>query len=95
VADVPPAITALVDNYPARPAFRCTLAHLQLRLGRADEAKRALDGLAGDDFSALPFDQEWLYGMSLLAETAALLGDTESASTLYELLVPLEGAQRR
>ena len=40
------------------------------------EAKRALDELAADDFSALPFDQEWLYGMSLLAETSALLGDT-------------------
>ena len=52
------------------------------------EAKRALDDLARDDFSALPFDQEWLYGMSLLAETSALLGDTDSAAVLYRLLVP-------
>jgi hypothetical protein len=36
----------------------------------------------------LPFDQEWLYGMSLLAETAGLLGDSGSAAVLYPLLVP-------
>ena len=52
------------------------------------EAQRALDDLAQDDFSALPFDQEWLYGMSLLAETSALLGDSDSAAVLYRLLLP-------
>ena len=31
---------------------------------------------------------EWLYGMSLLAETSALLGDADSAPVLYRLLVP-------
>jgi tetratricopeptide (TPR) repeat protein len=64
------------------------LAHLHARLGRVSEAKRELDDLAEADFSALPFDQEWLFSMSLLAETSALLGDTESACVLYELLAP-------
>jgi tetratricopeptide (TPR) repeat protein len=85
---VEPAIRELVAEYPARLMFRCALALLHARLGRTPEAKRALDDLARDDFSALPFDQEWLYGMSLLAETSALLGDTDSASVLYRLLVP-------
>ena len=86
--EMEPAISDLVDDYPARPVFRCVHAHLHQRLGRADEAKRVLDSLAPDNFSALPFDQEWLYGMSLAAETAALLGDTDSAPTLYGLLIP-------
>jgi tetratricopeptide (TPR) repeat protein len=47
-----------------------------------------LTEFAAHDFSALPFDQEWLFGMSLLAETAALLSDTESAPVLYKLLAP-------
>jgi hypothetical protein len=47
-----------------------------------------LDELSADDFSALPFDQEWLFGMSLLAETAALVGHTDSAPILYRLLLP-------
>jgi DNA-binding SARP family transcriptional activator len=83
-----PAIRDLVTDWPARPAFRCALAHLHARIGWRSEAQRALDDLTRDDCSALPFDQEWLYGMSLLAETSALLRDTDSAAILYELLVP-------
>ena len=86
--DVLPTIGDLVDEYPTRPAFRCASTHLHARLGRVPEAKRALDELARDNCSALPFDQEWLYGMSLLAETSALLSDTDSATVLYRLLVP-------
>jgi DNA-binding SARP family transcriptional activator len=88
LAKVEPAIRDLAAEYPARRVFRCALAYLHARLARLPEAKRTLDELAGDDFSALSFDQEWLFGMSLLAETAALLGDTDSAATLYRLLLP-------
>jgi DNA-binding SARP family transcriptional activator len=88
VEKLEPAIRELVADWPARPGFRCALAHLHARLGRRSEAQRALDDLTRDDCSALPFDQEWLYGMSLLAETAALLSDTDSAAVLYRLLVP-------
>jgi tetratricopeptide (TPR) repeat protein len=89
--EVEPAICDLVAEYPARVAFRCALTHLHARLGRPLEAKRSLDELAEEDFSALPFDQEWLYAMSLLAETSALLGDTASAPILYGLLIPWAG----
>jgi DNA-binding SARP family transcriptional activator len=86
--DVEPALHELVVNYPARPVFRCTLTRLYARLARLPEAKRLLDELARDDFSALPFDMEWLYGMSELAEASALLGDTAAAAALYRLLLP-------
>lgn len=86
--EVEPAICDLVAEYPARRVFLCALACLHARLGRPREAKRALDDLARDRFSALPFDQEWLYGMSLLAETSALLSDADSAGVLYGLLAP-------
>ncbi len=36
----------------------------------------------------LPFDQEWLLGMCLLAETASAVGDAERAALLYGLLLP-------
>jgi tetratricopeptide (TPR) repeat protein len=86
--EVEPAIRDVAAEHPARPVFRCALAHLHARLGRLPEAQRALDDLARHDCSALPFDQEWLYGMSLLAEASALVGDTESAAVLYRLLAP-------
>jgi DNA-binding SARP family transcriptional activator len=88
LGEITPAIRDLVAEYPTRPAFRCALAQVLARLGHVKEAKRALDDLAHDDVSALPFDQEWLYGMSLLAETSALLGDSRSGVVLYRLLVP-------
>jgi eukaryotic-like serine/threonine-protein kinase len=88
LAEVEPAMCDLAREYPARPVFRCALAHLRARLGRTEEARRDLEDLAGDGCSALPFDQEWLYGMSLLAETSALMGDTDSAPIIYGLLLP-------
>jgi tetratricopeptide (TPR) repeat protein len=78
----------LAVAYPARAVFRCALARLHARLGRLEEAKRAFADLAQDDFTALPFDQEWLYGMSLLAETCILLEDRAAADVLYRLLLP-------
>ena len=86
--EIVPAMSDLVAEYPTRPAFRCALADVHARLGRLDEAERALDELARDEFASLPFDQEWLYGMSLLAETAGLLGDSASGAVLYRLLLP-------
>jgi tetratricopeptide (TPR) repeat protein len=85
---VEPEIRDLAAEFPTRPVFRCVLAHLNARLGRRPEARRALEALADREFSALPFDQEWLFGMSLLAEVSALLADTDSASVLYRMLLP-------
>jgi hypothetical protein len=89
--DAEASIRRLAAEYPARAVFRCVLALLHARLARPAEAKQALDALSRDDFSALPFDQEWLFGMSFLAETAALLGDADSAAVLYGLLLPWAG----
>ena len=86
--EIEPAIRDVVAGFPARPVFRCALAHLHARLGRLAEARRVLDDLARDNFSALPLDQEWPFGMSLLAETAVLLDDADHAAVLYELMVP-------
>jgi DNA-binding SARP family transcriptional activator/tetratricopeptide (TPR) repeat protein len=89
--EVEPEIRDLVADYPARPAFRCVLAHLYARLGRLGDARREFEDFARGNFSGLPFDMEWLYGMSLLAETCALLDDIDSAAVLYRLLLPYAG----
>jgi DNA-binding SARP family transcriptional activator len=83
-----PAIRGLVAAHPVRPIFRCALAHLHARLGRFPEAKQALEELGEAEFSDLPFDQEWLFATTLLAETAAVVGHADSAAVLYGLLGP-------
>jgi DNA-binding SARP family transcriptional activator len=89
--EMEPAMRRLVAKHPARPAFRCALAYLYAKLGREQEARLELQELAQDDCAALPFDQEWLYGMSYLAETTALLRDADRALGLYPVLVPWTG----
>ena len=86
--ELEPAIRDIVAEHPSRVVFRCVLAHLYARIGHTVAAKEILAELARDDFSALPFEQEWLYGMSVLAETAALLADSDCAVALYRLLIP-------
>jgi predicted ATPase/DNA-binding SARP family transcriptional activator len=88
LADIDEPIRDLANEHGARPVFRCALALVCGRLGRTSEATRMLDELTAGDASSLPFDQEWLYGMSMLAETAALLQDEGSAAVLYNLLHP-------
>ena len=88
VEELEATIRSSVDAYPNRPVFRCLLAHLYGQLGREPQAKRAFAELAAEGSSTLAFDQEWLYGMSLLAETCSLLSDRESAAVLYRLLRP-------
>jgi DNA-binding SARP family transcriptional activator len=83
-----PEIGDLAGEYPARVVFRCALAHIHACLGRLAEARVAVHELAPDDFAAVPFDQEWFLGMSLLAETAVLLGEREAAAALYRQLLP-------
>jgi tetratricopeptide (TPR) repeat protein len=79
---------ALAADYPARPVFRCAYANCLARLGRAADAKHVLDTLAADDFAALPFDQEWLFAIALLADTCVLLSDDPTAEILYRLAHP-------
>jgi DNA-binding SARP family transcriptional activator len=87
LADVLPEIRDSVAEYPTRPVFRCALAHCHARLGRLAESGRAFGEIEPAEF-VLPFDQEWLLGMSMLAETSALLSRRDSAAVLYRLLTP-------
>jgi DNA-binding SARP family transcriptional activator len=88
LAEVEETVRGVADALPARPVFRCALAHIQARLGRAADARKELEQLSRDGFSGLPFDMEWLLATSLVAEASALLGDEGTADTLYPLLLP-------
>ena len=88
VDELEPLIRATVAEYPARPFLRCLLVHLHSLLEKTDEARQEFDDLAKNRFDAIPFDTEWLYGMTLLAETCAVLDDCNAATELYTQLLP-------
>jgi DNA-binding SARP family transcriptional activator len=77
-----------VRQYPTYPIWRCAFAQMTAELGLEPESREMFNSLTADDVSALPFDEEWLVGMSLLAETADLLNDAPGAAILYEQLLP-------
>ena len=83
-----PGVRQVAADFPARPVFKCGLALVEARLGRFVDARRVFDELVRDGCAALPFDQEWLFGMSMLAETCRLLDDGAAAGRLYELMLP-------
>ena len=64
-------------------------AHSFISRPASDDLSRehALEELTADDFAFLPFDQEWLYGMSLLSETCGFLDHSASAAVLYRCSV--------
>jgi hypothetical protein len=80
-------VEAVVAEEQARPVFRCVLTHLRARLAAPDSLPM-LDELVAGEVAALPFDQEWLFGTSLLAEAAAALRAVDAASVLYRALAP-------
>lgn len=88
--DLEPTIRQSVDEYSARPMFRCMLALLSAETERPNEAQVALSSLAADDVASLPLNNEWIFSMSMLAEVAELVGDTERAHVMYGLLRPYE-----
>jgi tetratricopeptide (TPR) repeat protein len=68
--------------------LRCVLTHISAELGNQHEARAILDSLAADNLAALPQNEEWLFGMCLLADVAAALGDAPRAAEIYSSLLP-------
>lgn len=81
-------IRAAVDEFPTYVVFQCMLAHLYTELGRQDDARKPLEQLAASDFSQLPRNDEWVFGMALIADVAGFLRDAAAAAVLYQQLLP-------
>jgi tetratricopeptide (TPR) repeat protein len=82
------AIAAFVESYPRQPAWRCAFALMQARLGRHERAREVIDGLSADDFSAIPRDNIWFVGVTMLGEACAISRADQHAATLERLIAP-------
>ena len=85
------AARQLVDDNPARPAWRAALATLLSEERRLSEAREEFERLATNDFDDVPKDLDWMIAMTLLSDVCADLGDGERAALLYAKLEPYAG----
>lgn len=81
------AVKQAAKDFPTYAVLRCVHAHVVAEL-RQPAASALLDDLAADGFAFLPSNEEWIFGLCLLADAADAVGATEHAETLYGLLLP-------
>lgn len=86
--EIEDGLRRLLATHPGYRSVRCMILATLCEAGRLDEARALFDRLAADDFAAFPKDNEWLFALTLLSESAAVLDDRERAAVLYEQLAP-------
>jgi DNA-binding SARP family transcriptional activator/tetratricopeptide (TPR) repeat protein len=91
LAELAEMYEATTVDYRTYPIFDCVLARLHDALGQRDDALAKFEELAQDDFASIPFDEEWLASVCLLAEVAESLDDARRAHVLDEFLSPYAG----
>lgn len=90
-AEVVTAVGHLIDSPTLNPAefsLRATAAYFAARTGDTGRARVALARITRPGLSSLPDSSTWLAGLSVIADTAFLLGDAAVAREVYELLEP-------
>ncbi|HSK52599.1 MAG TPA: AAA family ATPase, partial [Clostridia bacterium] len=78
----------LAADHPGYRMLPALAMYVDAATGRFDEARHQMDALAAGGFAFLPRDHGWLFGMTYLAETALLIGDTTRAAEIERLLAP-------
>ena len=85
LAEVAPVVKRLIDGKPDEKAWAPGFALIAADLGFEEPARRRLRELAETGFE-LPFDAKRSASLSYVAEVAALLGDSDAAERLYQLM---------
>jgi DNA-binding SARP family transcriptional activator len=85
--DIVDNVARAVEEYPDYPLWRFVRADVFAELDRRDEAREAFDASTADD-SRTPLEEQWLFTMSLAADTCRYLADAERAQVLYDAVHP-------
>jgi DNA-binding winged helix-turn-helix (wHTH) protein/tetratricopeptide (TPR) repeat protein len=78
----------LAERYPHHPGPHAWLAFLLVEGGRADEARRELEGVVHEGLARLAGTEGWRPCLAMLAEACVALGDVERAAALHAELAP-------
>ena len=91
LAETEKLLLQVTREFPTYRVLRCVLAHSFADRRMQAETEHDFEALATNGFDALPRNDEWLFGMSLLADIALFLEDTARGEILYENLLPYGG----
>ena len=82
------ALATYAARYPELPIWTAMLAAAAWDLGRADEARQAIDGIDRDGFAWLAATPDGLEGCALIAEAVAGLGRRDDADACMRCWSP-------
>jgi DNA-binding SARP family transcriptional activator len=91
LGEMRPLVEQHVKREPRVTAFSCALAWILAETGHTTEASIQLRALVGGGVVRVPRDLTWTTSLCLLAETAATVGDPQSAAVLLAQLVAYRG----
>jgi DNA-binding SARP family transcriptional activator len=80
---------ATLEQYPNVIGWRAIVSSFHAWRGDEESARRELRRIADAGFENVPRDLIWTSAVAFSAETAALLGDTDAAASLYALILPV------
>jgi class 3 adenylate cyclase len=81
-------VAGQVAANPGIPSYRSALALVRAEAGNHEGATELLESEAADDFARLPYDSNWLVGLTIWAEACARVRAEGPAETLHRLLEP-------
>lgn len=88
VKELEPVIRGFVQQFPTVDAWRAALSYVLAESGATDEARDELTRLGDSNFALLPFDFNWLVAMTLLVQSAYILGEARFAEEMCIALEP-------
>jgi ATP/maltotriose-dependent transcriptional regulator MalT len=88
ITEVEGEIRDALARFPGYRVFRCMLALCNLESGRVTDAVAATEEILAGGAETLPHSNDWLSGMSLLAEVATRADMRHVASAMYDALLP-------
>ncbi len=88
LAEIERPFTDASRRFGMYEVLRCIRAHVEAELGHREQAREELRALVADGFATLPRNDDWIFGVSLLAEVSHWLDEAVYADLSYEALVP-------
>ncbi|MFC3615325.1 ATP-binding protein [Lutimaribacter marinistellae] len=90
LAEVAPVIKRLLNEGEGDLSWKPGFALIAAELGHLEPAAQMMRAMSADGFD-LPLDAKYSATLGYLADTAAMIGDTEICQMLYDRLLPYRG----